>query len=482
MGASLAVGLELCRAAGGEGSAQTAGQSAAQEIVPYPRAVVKSERLAGWTFQTDAAGWRAAHDCVIDNAGGVLRIQSSGDDPYLIGPPVEMDGAVTARLRLKCAAGGNGQIFWMEGTMEGFDEAHSAHFHLWHDNQWHDYRVALAAQGRIRRLRLDPAEGPGVIEVEWLEAVRETLHPLEIESVHSDGARVSARLKNYGAETISFTMGGQTFALEAGATGEFFQIAPGDAPFRVFDLDVAPAGLPAIHRVVSIIDLGAAADWAELRSGDLKVRAARDGSGARVELDGRLVAVLAPLVRREGVTPKLTLTVQGNALLWRGEGVALKLSLRGEEIAAKIESDRACEGPVLRAARAAGTGIVRGLGISGQGRTFFVHVGHRNRGARAVRPGAGEGDDAVDGVRDRSGDGGDDLAGHEVAAGVRDAQFFGRTGRASRLAAGNEHRMQRSWCGQPGRWRRRFFGRRSGGVCRPCRRRRGGGRRSLNYV
>ncbi|HXR06406.1 MAG TPA: hypothetical protein VN765_03690 [Candidatus Acidoferrum sp.] len=361
MGASLAVGLGLCQAAAGEGAAQSADQAAAQEVIPYPRPVVKSERVAGWTFQTDAAGWRAAHDCVLDNAGGVLRIQSSGDDPYLIGPPVQMDGAVAARLRLKCAAGGNGQIFWMEGTMEGFDEAHSEHFHLWHDNQWHDYRVALAAQGTIRRLRLDPAEGPGVIEVEGLEAVRETLHPLEIESVHSDGARVSARLKNHGAETISFTLGGQACTLEAGASGEFFQIAPGDAPFRAFDLAVASTGLPPIHRLVSIIDAEAARPWAELRSGRLVVRAAREGTGARVELDGRPAAVLAPLVSREGVTPKLALTVQGNALLWRGEGVALKLSLRGEEITAKIASDRPCEGPVLRAFGPLEQGLFAGL-------------------------------------------------------------------------------------------------------------------------
>ena len=335
--------------------------AAAQEINPCPRAVIKTETALEWTFKTDAAGWTEAHDCVRAADGGVLRIQSSGDDPYLFGPPIQINGPVTARLRLKCAAGGNGQIFWRMAAAPDFDEAHSQHFHLMHDNQWHDYDVALAAEGTIQQLRLDPAEGPGVIEVESFQLLRETLHPLEIQAVHTDGASVSARLKNYSAEPISFAMNGSAFTLGAGATGEFSQVAPGDAPFRASDIVIESPGWPPLHRVVSIIDSARTADWASLQSRGLVLRAARDGSGARVELDGRVVGVLAPLLSREGVTPKLKLTGEGNALLWRGEGVTLNLSLRDDAITAKIESDRPCEGPVLRAFGPLEQGLFAGL-------------------------------------------------------------------------------------------------------------------------
>ena len=458
------------------------GMAAAQGIIPYPRPVVKSERLTGWTFQTDAAGWRAAHDSVLSATGGVLKITSSGDDPYLIGPPVQIDGPVAARLRLKCAAGGNGQIFWIEGTAQNFDETHSEHFHLIHDNQWHDYRVALATGGTIHRLRLDPAEGPGVIELESFQVMRETLHPLEIESVRTDGARVSARLKNFGAEAISFKMGGQPFALEAGATGEFSQMAPGEGLFRAHDLDIECAGLPAIHRVVSIIDADAAGDWAELRSRGLVVRAARDGTGARVEMGGRLVAVLAPLLSQDGVTPKLKLTSQGGALAWRGDGVALKLSLRGDEIIAKINSDRPCEGPVLRAFGRWNKGLFAGLEYLAKGEhsssTLDIETDEHIRFApdreKVTMP-------LMAFVTDRATDG-NDLARHAVAAGLCHAQFSGRTGRPSRLATGNEHRMHDPASAHRGRWRMRSFGRYNGRVCRRCRRNRAPGRRNLTYV
>jgi hypothetical protein len=338
-----------------------AGGAAAQDINPYPRALIKTEKVLEWTFQTDAAGWAPAHDCALTVAGGVLRIQSSGDDPFLFGPPIQVDGPVLARLRLKCAAGGNGQIFWTTAAAPDFNEAHSEHFHLIHDNQWHDYTVTLAAEGTMERLRLDPAEAPGVIEVESFQLLRETLHPLEIQSVHTEGANVSARLKNYAAEPMAFTMNGRPFTLGAGADGEFSQIAPGRAPFRTHDIAIQSAGLPPLHRVVSIIDSAAAADWASLQSGDLVVRAARDGSGARLELAGRLVGVLAPLVSRDGVTPKMKLTGEANGLVWRGEGVTLNLSLHGDEITAKLESDRPCEGPVLRAFGPLEQGLFAGL-------------------------------------------------------------------------------------------------------------------------
>jgi hypothetical protein len=337
------------------------GMAAAQEINPYPRAVIKTDKVIEWTFQTDAAGWKAAHDCVLSANGGVLRIQSSGNDPYLFGPPIEITGPVAARVRLKCAGGGDGQIFWATSAEPNFNEANSRHFHFMRDNQWHDYTVALADAGTIRQLRLDPAEAPGVIEVQSVQLIRETRHPLEIQSVHTDGTNVSVKLKNYSTKTISFTMGGQSLAIGAGATQEFSEIVPDNAPFRHTYITLASAGLPTLSRAFSIIDTNASTDWDSLGSHGLAVRAARDGSGARIELGGRLVGVLAPLISLGGLAPKMKLTDKGNGLLWRGDGVTLEMSLNGDAITARIESESPCEGPVLRVFGPLEQGLFPGL-------------------------------------------------------------------------------------------------------------------------
>jgi hypothetical protein len=382
--------------------------AAAQEIIPYPRDVIRTEKLIDWRFTTsaDVAGWTAAHDCTLALAGGVLRIQSSGNDPYLFAPRVRVSGPIAVRLRMKCAAGGNGQVFWATTTAPNFNEDRSRRFPLIHDNQWHDYSVPLAADGVIEQLRLDPAEGPGEIEVESFQLVRETLHPLEIQFVHTDGAHVSVRLKNYSTQPISFTMDGRPLSIGATVIGEFSEIVPGSEGAGAFgrhEIVIQPSvmlsydgmlsdpveSLPPIHRSVSIVNAAADANWTILRSRDLVMRAAPDGSGARIELGddlvqgsteshptggdsggssggrlehgGRLVGVLAPLIIRDGSASKLKLTAKGNTLAWRGKGITLTLSLHEDEITASIQSDRPCEGPVLRAFGPLEQGIFPGL-------------------------------------------------------------------------------------------------------------------------
>jgi hypothetical protein len=341
--------------------ATLSGAATGQEIVPYPREIIRTEGVIEWTFPANAAGWMPAHDCALTGARGVLGIRSTGDDPYLFGPPIRIEGPVIARLRMKCAAGGDGQIFWLTEKMTEFDEAHSRNFGLTHDNQWHDYTVALAPGGGMRQLRLDPAERPGVIEVESIELLRETPHPLEIQSVRTEGASVSARLKNYSPRALSFTMDGRPFVLGPNASGEFSEIVPGEKPFRLHDIVIESPGLPPLHRVVSIVDTALAADWATLRSGDIVLRADRDGSGARLELGGRLIGVLSPLISRDGAPIKLNLTAAGNSLSWRGDGVLLAVALRGDEVASSIQSERPCEGPVLRAFGPLEQGLFPGL-------------------------------------------------------------------------------------------------------------------------
>jgi hypothetical protein len=333
----------------------------AEDIVPYPRQLVKTAMVMEWSFATGDSGWEAGHDCSAAVRDGVLRIQSTGDDPYLFGPAIHVKGPVTARLRMKCAAGGNGQIFWTTAEGGGFNEGHSQHFQLIRDNQWHDYSVRLNDDAEFRGLRLDPCEAPGSVEVQSFQLLQETLHPLEVRSVQTDGANVTVRLKNYASERVSFTMGGRKFSLEGGATENFTETAPGTGPFRTHDLAIESPGLPTLRRVVSIIDSSRTMDWASLRSGEVVLRAARDGSGAWIELGGKRVGALAPLVNFDGETPKLKLTHDGDFLAWSGDGVTVKISMRGDAISMEAASDRPCEGPVLRAFGELEQGLFAGL-------------------------------------------------------------------------------------------------------------------------
>ena len=344
------------------GVAVTAG-----EINPYPRQLLRTDSLQSWSFQTGTAGWRALHECTIAVDGGVLKIQSSGHDPYLISPPIRVEGPFTVKIRVKCATAGSGQFFWMTSDAPRTDEERSEHFKLMHDGQWHDYTVRLGASGTVTALRFDPGGAPGLIEVEKVELVREILHPMEIQSLHADGRQVSLSLTNHADRAIPCSIDGQQVTIAANAAGTVVFTAAGKAPFETREVAVLAEGLPPIRRTVFICDAGAAGDWIARRAGDLALQVVRDGSGARIELDGKLVGFIAPLVWRDGVVPELKLSGEGSALKFAGGGVSVTLAVRGDEISVVIQSDAPCEGPVLRALGGLEQGVFAGVEYLGKG-------------------------------------------------------------------------------------------------------------------
>ena len=337
------------------------GVGLAQDINPFPRAVLKTERLLEWTFKGGTAGWSAAHDCTVAAEDGVLHIESSGNDPYLSGPPMSLPGPLVLRLRMRCATAGNGQFFWTTAAAPTTVEDLSRHFDLVHDGQWHEYSVPLAAQGMVTGLRFDPGSAPGRIEIERIEVVKLALHPLELQSVRTSGHTVELTITNHGSERIALKVGSQKLLIDGQAVQPVTADAPARRPFEAADVVIEAEGLPALKRAVFFADGDLSTRWQTLRSQALALRVAPDGSGARIELKDKLVGFLAPLVMRDGVIPKLACKRRGDSLQFSGEGISLDVSLRNNEVTIRIQSREACEGPVLRALGPLEQGLFAGV-------------------------------------------------------------------------------------------------------------------------
>jgi hypothetical protein len=153
------------------------------------------------------------------------------------------------------------------------------------------------------------------------------------------------------------------------ATQSVVLAADGNTPFQSLEIVVQPDTLPPIRRTIFVADAQAPGDWVLRKSGSLSLRIARDGSGARVEREGSLLGVLAPLVWRNGAVPKMKLVERGEGLRFIGEGVNVEVTLRGEEISVAIQSDAPCEGPVIRAFGPLEQGIFAGVEYLGKGET-----------------------------------------------------------------------------------------------------------------
>ncbi len=408
-------------------------------INPCPRQLLRTEPIQHWVFGDGTAGSTALHDCTLAVAGGVLRIRSSGNDPYLVSPPVQIEGPFGVKLRVKCATGGDGQIFWATTQAPNMDEARSEHFKLIHDGQWHNYAVSLQAKGTVTRLRLDPGEAAGLVEVANIEVAREILHPLEIAAVGSEGSRVNLAIRNHSGDAIACVVADQKVTVAAKATQSVSVTANGKAPFHAFEVVVQPHGLPPVRRTVFLADAHATGNWILRKSAFLTLEIARDGSGTHVAAGGKTVGLIAPFVWCNGAVPNLTLAEQGESLRFVGEGVSVAVSLQGAEISIAIRSDMPCEGPVLRALGPLEQGVFAGLEYLGKGEASSSTLNiETEEHVRFHRP--SEGDNAADGVCHRPRDDGDDLARHVAATRLCHAEFRRRRGGAPGRVAGQTDR------------------------------------------
>ena len=111
-------------------------------------------------------GWTGSKDVALSRQRGHMRLVSMGEDPWIVTdafPPVRTN--VTVEIRMRSTAPGAGAIYWSSRETPGFSRERRVRFDAQGDAQWHDYRVDMTVEGRVNRLRIDPAQGTGEIAI-----------------------------------------------------------------------------------------------------------------------------------------------------------------------------------------------------------------------------------------------------------------------------------------------------------------------------
>ena len=100
---------------------------------PYPREQLVGEQLHRWDFDDGTEGWRALHDCSILANDGVLKIRSTGGDPYLISSVRVPGTEFVVRIRMKVDSDGSGEFFWTSTKHPGTGAERRVGFKIIHD-------------------------------------------------------------------------------------------------------------------------------------------------------------------------------------------------------------------------------------------------------------------------------------------------------------------------------------------------------------
>ncbi|MBQ5789309.1 MAG: hypothetical protein IIW01_03385, partial [Thermoguttaceae bacterium] len=160
-----------------------------------------------------ADGWESGPTAKIDGiADGVLKVRATGDDPYFFlpmlngikfnadGSPRTVSGTTLVRLRMRTTTTGGGQFFSAETEFPGYDESRAPRFPLATDGEFNDYLVPVETVSPLLRLRLDPGNDAGDVEIARLELIEVVYKPVKFGvSTVADG-KLTFELKN-GAPT-----------------------------------------------------------------------------------------------------------------------------------------------------------------------------------------------------------------------------------------------------------------------------------------
>jgi hypothetical protein len=239
---------------------------------------VLGKTVATWDFTKGLQGWQGnkdVPDLTVSPEG--LVFETTGIDPWLEGPAVEMPGAglTRVRVRMKSQAEPHAELFY--GRV--FQAGRSVRFTVQNDGQWHEYSLFIREPlGPGTRFRLDPAAGTGRVVVGSIQI--EALPP-----VQAPPFAPPERPTRGTAEPASLESGDLVI--------EHYRGGWGDYVVKVADREMA-AGYGG--EMIGVL-LNGQSQWLKLREGNVTWRAAsgeilcqtvvRDSGGARWQVKRR---------------------------------------------------------------------------------------------------------------------------------------------------------------------------------------------------
>lgn len=132
-----------------------------------------------WNFDADAQGWSAWNEIANSKIdAGAWRLDTTGSDPILGSPLVNVRGAQLGAIQIKMRARASqsplkGEIYWRTRDMADFSPARVASFDIIADGLLRDYEIVLPIprDDIVAQLRFDPADAPAQLAVDSITIV-----------------------------------------------------------------------------------------------------------------------------------------------------------------------------------------------------------------------------------------------------------------------------------------------------------------------
>ncbi len=351
-------------------------------------------------FAEDAQRWKAEQNSRLFLKDDILCVEADGGQPIISCSTDEVGGLFRIILRLRTTFASSCQVLWTTKGSPRRDEENSVSFALKANGQWNDYEFELSVPDILTSIAFRFTSADGVWELRSYEVFRTRSHPLTIKKVvpvlHSEGGVNEERLRYTVANTspiaVSFRIPTREapLSLDPGKSIDLLVPIRPEGNLAAVNLWIESENFPSFASPVFLYRPEGRTDWIRVPLGgdDRTLEIAPDARLARIRRGEEVVAILAPLVHRNGTIPtfqrkSVREDAKENAkedkiFEFDAPDARLRLDVRGESIRflstdklPKPEQDDPerprLEGPVVRVFGTLTGGLLPGVEFLGPG-------------------------------------------------------------------------------------------------------------------
>lgn len=273
------------------------------------------QKLADMRFNTEAHDWRAERYCRAYLKAGAMTIESESGEPTLSRQFDAVGGRFRMAFRIRTLVKSDLSVYWTtRGSPRRSEEAKQTQT-LIHDGQWHDYHFNVHVPDYLTSISLRFGSAEGVWEIESFQVFRKRAHPLRIQNIaphryEADGKTYDMlryTVLNDAPVPLTFRVGNQIdeIVLQGRQTVELLAPLKLKGNLAVANVPLRPEEFSEIDYPVFRYVPEGETDWIVRPLGDGKrtIEIASDARMARIRRGDEIVALIAPLVHRNGKIP-----------------------------------------------------------------------------------------------------------------------------------------------------------------------------------
>ncbi|MDR1964957.1 MAG: hypothetical protein LBQ50_14395 [Planctomycetaceae bacterium] len=355
-------------------------------------AIETEQKLIGLTFETDVHGWQAERFCRAILQNKALCIQAVGGSPFFSRLIDVSGGQMRVVVELRTSTVSTMTASWTTQGSPRRSNDKMITLSLDPDGLWHSYEFAFPISDRLMSFAFQFSAFDGTWEIKSFTVYRRSVHPLKairIVPYHYSDENGNKRemlrytIQNNASIPLAFQVGNQPEELKLQESQSIDLGVPikTEGNLSVANLKLCPKEFPEIDYSVFLYKPEGKTDWISKKFGNEKtIEIAPDARMARIWFGDKIVAIIAPIVHRQGVIPVLALESTEMPLRFKSPDTELEIRVENESLRFLIEDKTVpnsvqnsvsnsvpLESPVVRIFGTLQSGLLPGVEFLGAG-------------------------------------------------------------------------------------------------------------------